>query len=199
MLLAGDEFKDLMDNQYISFSPGSSQITSESIERLNRFSEFLGAHPYIKLKIIGYVDKVEDYNAIYNNLVELERTQTDQKNRMLRQEWEKQKKAENKLIEQQLAEQSDEIKETDIPENKIPEFVPEAPRQVNVSDTMLQILAMEREKNAIGFLVDQLSVPASRVEHEDPEFNRVKNDESYSRADISLSDLYSENMNKEMQ
>ena len=199
MLLAGDEFKDLMDNQYISFSPGSSQITSESIERLNRFSEFLGAHPYIKLKIIGYVDKVEDYNAIYNNLVELERTQTDQKNKMLRQEWEKQKEAENKLIEQQLAEQNDEIKETDIPENKIPEFVPEAPRQVDVSDTMLQILAMEREKNTIGFLVDQLSVPASRVEHEDPEFNRVKNDESYSRADISLSDLYSENMNKEMQ
>ncbi len=198
LLLADDNFKDLVDNQYISFSPGSSQISSESIERLNRFSEFLSAHPLIKLKITGYVDKVEDYNAIYNNLVELERKQTKQKNEMRRQEWEKQKAAELELIEQQLADQDGDIKETDIPINKISEFVPVAPRQVDVTDTMLQILAGEREKNAIGYLVDQLSVPANRVEPADSKINRVKDGERYSRADIALTDLYSETISKDM-
>ena len=199
MLLAGDEFKDLVDNQFISFSPGSTQMSGESIERLNRFSEFLGSHPLIKLKITGYVDKVEDYDAIYKNLVELERKQTDQKNQLLKKEWEKQKQAEKLLIEQQLAEQNGEIKETDIPVNRFPEFVPEAPGQVEVTDTMLQILAIEREKNTIRFLVDQLSVPLNQVEQADVEMNRLKNDESYSRVDISLSDLYAETITKEMQ
>ena len=125
--------------------------------------------------------------------------QIDQKNQLLKKEWEKQKQAEELLIEQQLAGQNGEIKETDIPVNRFPEFVPEAPSQVEVTDTMLQILAMEREKNTIRFLVDQLSVPLNQVEQADAEMNRLKNDESYSRVDISLSDLYAETITKEMQ
>ncbi len=198
MLLAGEAFKDLMDSQYISFAPGSSQISGESIERLNRISEFIGAHPLIKMKITGYVDKVEDYTAIYNNLVELERKQTEQKNRLLREEWKKKKEAEETLIAEQLAEQNGEIKETDIPANRIADFVPALPRQVEVSDTMLQILAMEREKNIMSFLIDKLNVALPQLEHADPDLNRVKDEESYSRADISFSDLYSETILKEM-
>ncbi len=97
-----------------------------------------------------------------------------------------------------MAEQNAEIKETDIPINRIPDFVPEAPRQVEVTDTMLQILAMEREKNIMSFLIDQLNVPIHQVEHADPDMNRIKDDESYSRVDISFSDLYSETILKEM-
>ena len=98
-----------------------------------------------------------------------------------------------------MSEQNGEIKETDIPVNRFPEFVPEAPGQVEVTDTMLQILAMKREKNTIRFLVDQLSVPLNQVEQADVEMNRLKNDESYSRVDISLSDLYAETITKERQ
>jgi len=198
MLLAREDFKDLVENRSIFFSPGSSQISSEGIERLNRYSEFLSAHPLTKLTITGYVDKVEDYNAIYNNLVELERKQTQQKNEVRRKEWEKQKAAEKERIEQQLADQDEEIKETDIPVNTIPEFVPEVPAQVKVTDTMLQILAVEREKNAVSFLVDQLSVPSNRAEQSNSGLSRVKDGENYSRVDISLTDLYAETINKEM-
>ena len=192
ILLAGQEFKDLMDSQYVSFLPGSSQLTGESIERLNRVSEFIGAHPRIKMKVTGYVDKIEDYTAIYNNLVELERNQTEQKNRLLLQEWKNRKEAEDKLIAEKLAEQNAEIKETDIPADRIGEFVPVLPRQVEVNDTMLQILAMEREKNIISFLIDKLNVPLPQLEHADPDLNRIKNGESYSRADLSFSALYSD-------
>ncbi|MEE4167216.1 MAG: DUF748 domain-containing protein, partial [Desulfocapsaceae bacterium] len=198
MLLAGEEFKDLINTQYIPFSPGSSQLSGESVERLNRFSEFLSAHPLIKMKITGYVDRVEDYTAIYNNLVELERNQTEQKNKLLKEEWEKKKQAEDTAIEQQLAAQNGEIKETDIPTNRIADFVPVAPRQVEVSETMLQILAMEREKNIMSFLINNLAVSPAQLEHTDPDLNRIKNDESYSRADISFSDLYSEIILKEI-
>ena len=190
MLLADDEFKDLIDTKFLMFPPGSSKLSEETITRLNRFNEFLGAHPLIRLVITGYVDRVEDYTAIYTELEDLERRQTEQTNQALQEKWEAEVRAQEELIEQQLAAQNSDIKETDIPVNTIPEFVPVTPKPVEVTDSMLRVLAVEREKSVINYLVEKLAIPEDRIEQAHQGVNRIRDNAEFSRVDIRVSDLF---------
>ncbi len=55
-LLLDREFKDLQDNNFISFQPGTSKINAAGKELAIRYSELLAAHPALALSITGLAD-----------------------------------------------------------------------------------------------------------------------------------------------
>jgi len=55
-LLLDREFKDLQDNNFISFHPGTNKINTAGKELAIRYSELLAAHPALGLLITGLAD-----------------------------------------------------------------------------------------------------------------------------------------------
>jgi hypothetical protein len=59
-LLLDREFKDLQDNNFISFQPGTSKISAAGKELAIRYSELLATHPALALSITGLADTKTD-------------------------------------------------------------------------------------------------------------------------------------------
>lgn len=59
-LLLDREFKDLQDNNFVSFQPGTNTINAAGKELLIRYSELLAAHPGLALSITGLADDNKD-------------------------------------------------------------------------------------------------------------------------------------------
>jgi Domain of Unknown Function (DUF748) len=63
-LLLDRDFKDLQDNNFVSFQPGTSTINAAGKELLIRYSELLAAHPGLALSITGLADAKADRRAM---------------------------------------------------------------------------------------------------------------------------------------
>ncbi len=63
-LLLDREFKDLQDNNFVSFQPGTNTITAAGKELLIRYSELLATHPGLALSITGLADAKKDRNEL---------------------------------------------------------------------------------------------------------------------------------------
>lgn len=63
-LLLDREFKDLQDNNFVPFQPGTNTINAAGKELLIRYSELLSAHPGLALSITGLADAKKDRNEL---------------------------------------------------------------------------------------------------------------------------------------
>jgi len=63
-LLLDREFKDLQDNNFVPFQPGTNTIHAAGKELLIRYSELLAAHPGLALSITGLADAKKDRNEL---------------------------------------------------------------------------------------------------------------------------------------
>ena len=195
MLIAGDAFSDLVTQQFISFRPGTAEITGEGIERLNRFGEFLAHYPLTKLTIKGYADTSIDTPALYEKLSGMEQERIDQENNKRRAEWQKLKDAEDELSRGKPAPASTQIQETDLPITQIEPFVPLAPKTIKVTNSKLNDLAAKREQIVLNFFTDQLSLKENRIEKSHSKRNVIQKDGNHARVLIQVSDLYKNDSN----
>ncbi|NNK94293.1 MAG: DUF748 domain-containing protein, partial [Desulfobacterales bacterium] len=192
MLLAGEDFKDLVNNQSISFLSGKATMNGESIETLNRYNDFLAAHPLVKLKVIGYADKLNDTQVLLAELAQKEKSRVEDENKRRSIDWKKKLETERTEAFQKEIDQGKPIEEIDIPVTKPSTFIPETPRKVSVSNQMLEDLAASREQVVIDYLVKQLDIAVNRVVRQKTSGSRIQNDGKHTRVDFVLSDMYGE-------
>ena len=162
-LVTDKSFSDLVDNHDISFSPNSAMLDTKGLEQLSRISEFLSAHPRIKLQITGFADREFDQNKLQKVLDESEFQRIQRENEKRRKEWQKQKEEKEMLqaLDESTTDQG--FTEADISDQEFPEFVPLTPQKVSVSDNMLEELAAKRAETVRQTLIDSLAVPPEQT------------------------------------
>jgi hypothetical protein len=188
MLVAGPDFKDLIEQQYVSFQPGTDRLTGESMERLGRYSQFLAAHPLIALHIAGLSDVQVDSPVLKSDLMQAEQARVDTENKKRADEWHKKQMAKEKARKALLKSQQNSILETDL--TKADTFVPLKPRPVTVTNRMLRDLALQRERTVQTYLTEQLSIGPDRIKVNPADTKRIKNDGSSARVLIGLTDQF---------
>ena len=190
ILITGDDFSDLVSNQHISFFPGTTEITGEGTERLNRFGEFLAHYPLIKLRLTGYADTTIDTPAIYKDLQDIERQRVELENSKRKEAWQKLKDAEDALRRGASAADGEQIQEADLPLTTVEPYVPVAPNTIIVTDSMLVDLAVKREQLVYDYFTNRLSVKEARIEKDTSEKNSTQKDGRHAIVQIGISDMY---------
>ena len=177
LLLAGSEFADLQDKQYVQFPAGQSTFDEDgdSKETLRRFAALLAAHPHLGLTLTGMADPIHDRAAILKKLEEKERKRVALKNEQRLQEWQKRKIEKEKRQAPPQTPSPGKIIEQDIP---IQEAQPALlqPDPVTVSDTTLYDLAQERALQVYDFCTTDLGIASSRIHLQ--EKNRLSAEET---------------------
>ncbi len=189
LLVVDQTFKDLVEQQYVTFQPGTTILTGAGVERLNRYGELLAAHPLIGLRVLGYADTLADSPVLLDELARQEQQRIDAENRQRADDWRREQEARQAARRQQL-EQGVVIQETDLEPDE--EFVPLVPEAVVVSDDMLAGLITGREQAVRDYLVEQLSVAAARVTLGGTGEQRVLDDGNGARVDLAISDRFTE-------
>lgn len=170
LLLAGTEFADLQDRQFVTFAAGSSEldvIGDENIQvTLQHFADLLAARPHLGLVLTGMADPIHDGAVILKALEEKERKRVAQKNEQRLEEWQKKEKirqqTQQALQAQQAAAAPGKILEQNIPAEDGPP-APLSPEPVTVSDTTLQDLAQERALQIYDFYATLPGIASGRI------------------------------------
>ncbi|BDD86872.1 DUF748 domain-containing protein [Desulfofustis limnaeus] len=186
LLLADEAFKDLVEQQFVIFQPGTAVITGAGLERLNRYSELLAAHPLIALKLAGHADLQADAPVLLAELTRKEQQRVEEENRKRAEQWQRQQ--EEKQAAAAQAADPQKVQETDIkPEEE--QFVPLAPLPVKVSREMLADLAGKRAQAALTHLVEKLDVDPRRASIHQAK-PQIGEDGTFARVDLLLSDMF---------
>ncbi|SHI01202.1 DUF748 domain-containing protein [Desulfofustis glycolicus] len=186
LLLASEEFKDLVGQYDVLFQPGTTQLTGAGRERLNRYSELLAAHPLIGLKLVGFADRNADVPAVLAELTRQEQLRIDKENRRLAEQWRReQEEKQAARQQQQQTDPSQSVQETDIEPSDEP-FTPLAPQPVSVHDDMLATLAVDREQTVLTYLLDEFGIAPGRVTGGDPDKRRIIEDGTGTRVDLQV-------------
>ncbi|MCP3933580.1 MAG: DUF748 domain-containing protein, partial [Bacteroidetes bacterium] len=182
LLLANGDFTDLIDNEFVEFTPGEFMLTDDGRDMLLRYTALLIAHPKIGLELSGGYDNKKDLDAIKEQLINIEQKRVGAINEKLYSEWETQNKAyEQKLAEQKKnLQQGNTITEIDMPKSLMDGYTPVEPVPVSVDNTMLLELADKRLEIIHQFFTTQLSLEAGRLtvippENQDIKADRVRN------------------------
>lgn len=188
MLLADPKFVDLAEKNYVTFLPGSDQFTGEGLEHLNRYGELLSAYPLINLKITGLADPERDVGTLMEELKKAEQVRVNVENQKRALEWEKKQQLERMKL-QIWADAEDTIDEVDIPVAD-DGFVPVSPRPVQVTNEVLNELAVQRQQAVADYLIEQLSVDPDRLAQAPTDRKGIVSGGDSPRAVISLTDGY---------
>ncbi len=126
LLLASGDFTDLVGNEYADFLPGGFTLTENGHKILSRFSAFLGAHPFVGIRLTGCADRIIDGKALQKQLEEIEAKRVEQENRRRKAAWQKERDLE---LERQRARQQQGSKqgiiEEDLPLQELPALCPD--------------------------------------------------------------------------
>lgn len=167
LLLASDDYSDLIDNETITFRPGEFMLTSEGREKLVQYTSLLISHPHIGFKLTGVIDPEKDRQALQKQLEEVEQKRVEAENKKRYSEWQRKKDLFDAALAQRVntpqANPNTTIVESDIPRDILSDFVPLQPEPVTVSEQMLQELAEKRIKVLIDSLSAQLSLTKGRL------------------------------------
>ncbi len=188
LLLADPDFSDLIENDYVTFVPGSADFTGEALERLSRYAELLSTYPLINLKITGRADPEGDVEVLLEELKKAEQQRVDAENERRKEQWLKEQELE-RMRQDLLSETDGTIDETDLSTDE-PTFQPVLPKPVQVSSESLNELAQRRQQAVIDYLVDQLSVDPARLIQPYIENQGIINGADSPRALITLTDGY---------
>ncbi len=188
LLISGPEFKDLVEEQFVSFSPGTASLTPESIERLSRYGQFLATHPLVNLEITGFSDQSADTPVLRAELMTMEQKRVDDDNRSRALEIQRKQIAEEAARQDALSRgaKGSTIRESDLAPKEL--FTPAAPRAVSVTNKMLYALATLREKAVLDHLIEGLSLPSDRIRIGSGNASRIKTEGNFTRALIALAD-----------
>jgi len=166
-LLAGAEFADLRNNQFISFPAGLSELdeigNSDARKNLQQFAALLAARPHLGLILTGVADPIHDRAVIQQALEEQESKRVALKNKQRLEEWLKEQKIKKQAQQaQQTAAPQGKITERDIPPQDTPP-VALSPDPITVSDTTLLDLARERALHIYDFYAALPGIASRRI------------------------------------
>jgi outer membrane protein OmpA-like peptidoglycan-associated protein len=189
LLMAGQEFTDLVENPTITFAPGSFVLDEHAVSRLGRFAEFLAAHPMIKVRIAGYADDAADGSALLAQLTSQEEERVAAENERRLRQWQQRQELERVRRELDSNSAGGAVEEQDIP--PLDDFAPLLPRVVEVQPDMLESLADQREAEIYRYLNSDLNVPAGQLTITDESAaERVLEDNGRTTADITIADRF---------
>jgi|GEM_PF-666922 len=194
LLLADPKFVDLVEKDFIAFQPGTDQFTGESFEQLNRYGELLSTYPLINLKITGLADPESDVALLMEELKKVEQIRVDVENEKRALEWQKKQELE-KMRLRIWADVEGTIDEADIPVTD-DGFVPVSPQSVQVTNQVLNELAMKRQQAVVEYLIEQLSIAPERLVQAQNDNKGIISGGDSPRAVISLTDGYKTEENK---
>ncbi len=143
LLLAGQEFSDLVNNHSVLCKAGKKTITPNGRNLMGRYTDLAKNHPNLVLTIIGSADPVKDNTHLKKGLMEKELLRVKEENikrAAKRKKWEENKK--KQLTRKKQPKKG--FTETNIPLNKPRNLAPALPQPVFVSDKMLKELAISR-------------------------------------------------------
>jgi hypothetical protein len=165
LLLASGDFKDLIDNNYIEFSPGEFILKEDGQKILNRYVSLLKAHPMLGLRLTGGIAPEIDSSTMKSQLEEVEAKRVTAENEKRRQEWdERNAEYAKKVAEQQKqAQATEEIKEVSIPSELLKKIVLVQPVPVSIDRNMLLELAENRQDVLYQYFNSQLPDISRRV------------------------------------
>ncbi len=165
LLLAGDEFSDLIGNEFIEFHPGQFMISPTGQGVLGRYGALLTAHPQVGLILSGGINRETDSQAMMEHLSALEQQRVAQENERLRQQWqEKKARYQKSLAELQKTTGTDQkILEQDIPADILAGFSPIQPVPIVIDDAMLLELAQKRLNIVSQYFTTELDLQPGRI------------------------------------
>ncbi|MEK6200835.1 MAG: hypothetical protein N2A40_00220, partial [Desulfobulbaceae bacterium] len=171
LLLAGAEFADLQERQFITFPEGLSELDvlgdNDVHETLQHFADLLAERPHLGLVLNGMADPTHDRAVIQKALEEKERKRIALKNEQRLEEWQKKEQIKEQTLKaQQAAAPPGKIIERNIPAQDGPP-APLQPEPVTVSETTLQDLAQERALQVYDFYATLPGIASGRITLQD--------------------------------
>ncbi len=165
LLLASDNFSDLIGREYAEFHPGQILLTEEGQQSLARFSNLMSAYPNIGMTITGSADTVIDAEAMKIELENAEelRVTAENLNRTAELEQATAEYLRQAAEKHQVTDTTSAIVELQIPNEIYSRYAPITPQQVVIDNTMLKNLASMREKVIINFLIENLQLAPERI------------------------------------
>jgi len=157
-LLLDRRFKDLQDQNTVSFQPGSNQIDSKGKKILGRYAELLHEHPGLGLTITGLADNKIDRQVLQALQEEIEQQRVDSINSQALAEY--QKKQQAAIL---AAPPGNTVKEENIPKKDLAGYKPIQAKPVSINDETLLGLARERSLIVYDFCVHSLNISPRRV------------------------------------
>ncbi len=197
MLIAVEQFGDLVAEQTISFQPGSSDITGQGSERLNRFGEFLASYPFVRLRLTGLVDETTDKRALYEKGIAEEKKRVDEENLKRRKAWQQKNEEEQKKRASLQSQTNGQINETDLPLTEIEPFTPIRPARITVTAKTLTELAKEREQNVYDYFTITLGQSDKRIVIDKKRGAIVRKNGDGNRVEIKLEPLPVQTVSRE--
>lgn len=175
LLLTKGDFSDLIDNEFIDFTPGQFLLSDKGRTNLTRYEALLVAHPHIKLSLSGGVSSEADRKSLYNQLKKDERLRIKKVNEILFSKWQKNKEEYEAQIRdsQNTTLSKGEISENNIPTKVLADFRPLLPEPVVVDNEMLFELAEKRLDIVRQHFITQLSPAQGRVEIKQQSINEL--------------------------
>ncbi len=171
LLLAGAEFADLQERQFIAFPAGLSELDvlgdDDVQETLQHFADLLAERPRLGLVLTGMADPIHDRAVIQKALEEKESKRITQKNEQRLEEWQKKEKIKEQALQaQQAAAPPGKIIERNIPAQDGPP-PPLHPEPVTVSEATLLDLAQERALQVYDFYATLPGIASGRITLQD--------------------------------
>lgn len=188
LLLASEDFTDLIGNEFIEFQPGEFMFSEPGRQVLSRYAALLTTHPNVGLVLSGGVDKKVDALAMKKNLTAIEQLRVEKENEKLFKKWQEQKALyRNKLEERQkTTDQNGQIMEQDIPTEVLTGFTPIKPVPIVVDEAMLLELAQKRINILYDYFTTQFSLQAERISTVKPDILPEKADGPANGVTITL-------------
>lgn len=165
LLLAKEDFSDLIDVAWITFRPGEFILTEEGRNYLQRFGHLLKSYPFIGLRLSGGIHPEEDRKALKTFLTIREQHRVDLENEKRFIQFQTQKQAyDSQLVAtSKQSEKEGEIAELNIPPAILTGFTPVKPTPIVVDDSMLLDLATKRIKHIEKNLAPLNSLEFQRI------------------------------------
>lgn len=151
-LLLDRRFKDLQNNNLISFEFGSNRITPDGREILGRYAELLKEHPRLSFTLTGMTDSRTDREALQKTATDAEQKRVDALNT---QGLMAHKKRQQKMLSQPAGEI---LKEENIPQKDLAGFKAIIPKKMQINDSDLIKLANKRNLLVYDYFVHSLGV-----------------------------------------
>ncbi|PID75398.1 MAG: hypothetical protein CSB23_04100 [Deltaproteobacteria bacterium] len=161
LFLVTKDYADLIDKEYVDFTPGEFTPTADGHKTMLRYQALLSDYPRIGLELSAGIDRNSDMASMQLQLEQYEKKRVELENEKRFAAW----KARKEQYQRQVAEKAAQaqgggaISETDIPEDLLTSFTPIQPEPMVVSDAMLLELAGKRlelvkERLGAGFSQD---------------------------------------------
>ena len=188
LLLASDDFTDLIGNEFIEFRPGEFMFSETGRQVLSRYGALLIGHPNVGVVLSGGVDKKVDTLAMKKSLTAIEQRRVEKENEKLYKEWQEQKALYQKKLDERLKNPgaTGQIVEENIPAEVLTGFTPIKPVPIVVDEAMLLELAQKRINILYDYFTTQFVLQPERISTVTPDLPTEKSNGPANGVTITL-------------